>query len=140
MDVFGLPKAELHLHIEGTLEPELMFELADRNAVVLPFADVDAVRAAYVFEDLQSFIDVYYAGCSVRETESIVRKATEPKARAAEPPAAPKADVHTRAAEEQLRLRFGTRVRIVRRGAKGRIEIDFGSEDELIRLFDDLTK
>jgi adenosine deaminase len=61
----GLPKAELHLHIEGTLEPELMFELATRNGVALPYADVEAVRAAYVFEDLQSFLDVYYAGCSV---------------------------------------------------------------------------
>jgi adenosine deaminase len=60
-----LPKAELHLHIEGTLEPELMFELATRNGVELPYADVEAVRAAYVFEDLQSFLDVYYAGCSV---------------------------------------------------------------------------
>ncbi len=60
-----LPKAELHLHIEGTLEPELMFELAARNGVGVPYADVDAVRAAYVFDDLQSFLDVYYAGCSV---------------------------------------------------------------------------
>ncbi|MEP6625540.1 MAG: adenosine deaminase [Acidimicrobiia bacterium] len=59
------PKAELHLHIEGTLEPELLFALADRNRVVLPYRDVDAVRAAYVFADLQSFLDVYYAGCSV---------------------------------------------------------------------------
>jgi adenosine deaminase len=65
----GLPKAELHLHIEGTLEPELMFELAGRNRVSLPFADVDAVRAAYVFDDLQSFLDLYYAGCSVLVTE-----------------------------------------------------------------------
>ena len=64
-DPVEVPKAELHLHIEGTLEPELMFELADRNGVRLPYADVDAVRAAYVFEDLQSFLDVYYAGCSV---------------------------------------------------------------------------
>ena len=63
--VTALPKAELHLHIEGTLEPELMFELAARNGVALPYPDVDAVRAAYVFEDLQSFLDVYYAGCSV---------------------------------------------------------------------------
>ena len=68
MRVVGLPKAELHLHIEGTLEPELMFELADRNGIALPFSDVDAVRAAYVFEDLQSFLDVYYAGCSVLRT------------------------------------------------------------------------
>ena len=68
MDVVGLPKAELHLHIEGTLEPGLMFELADRNGIALPFADVDAVRDAYVFADLQSFLDVYYAGCSVLRT------------------------------------------------------------------------
>ena len=68
VDVVALPKAELHLHIEGTLEPELMFELADRNGVTLPYADVDAVRRAYVFEDLQSFLDVYYAGCSVLVT------------------------------------------------------------------------
>jgi adenosine deaminase len=67
--LLGLPKAELHLHLEGTLEPELMFELAARNGVPLPYADVDAVRAAYVFEDLQSFLDVYYAGCSVLVTE-----------------------------------------------------------------------
>jgi adenosine deaminase len=66
----SLPKAELHLHIEGTLEPELMFELGRRNGVDLPYADVDAVRAAYVFEDLQSFLDVYYAGCSVLVTEA----------------------------------------------------------------------
>ena len=65
MDFVGLPKAELHLHIEGTLEPEMLFELADRNGVMLPFADVEAVRNAYVFADLQSFLDVYYAGCSV---------------------------------------------------------------------------
>ena len=54
--------------------------------------------------------------------------------------AAPKADVHTRAAEERLRLLLGTRVRIVRKGAKGRIEIDFGSEDELIRIYEQLTE
>ena len=66
----GLPKAELHLHIEGTLEPELMFELATRNGVELPYPDVEAVRAAYVFEDLQSFLDVYYAGCSVLVNEA----------------------------------------------------------------------
>jgi adenosine deaminase len=67
--VAGLPKAELHLHIEGTLEPEMMFELAGRNGVGLPYPDVDALRAAYVFEDLQSFLDLYYAGCSVLVTE-----------------------------------------------------------------------
>jgi adenine deaminase len=61
----GLPKAELHLHIEGTLEPELMFELARRNRVQLPYSSVAEVRRAYVFTDLQSFLDIYYAGCRV---------------------------------------------------------------------------
>ena len=60
-----LPKAELHLHIEGTLEPELMFDLARRNGVSLPYASVEDVRRAYVFSDLQSFLDIYYAGCRV---------------------------------------------------------------------------
>jgi adenosine deaminase len=64
-----VPKAELHLHIEGTLEPELMFELAGRNQVSLPYPDVEAVRRAYVFDDLQSFLDIYYAGCAVLLTE-----------------------------------------------------------------------
>jgi adenosine deaminase len=61
----GLPKAELHVHIEGTLEPEMMFELAERNGVDLPFASVDEVRAAYQFTDLQSFLDIYYRGAGV---------------------------------------------------------------------------
>jgi adenosine deaminase len=65
----ALPKAELHLHIEGTLEPELMFRLAQRNGVELPYPDVEAVRAAYVFDDLQSFLDIYYAGCRALVTE-----------------------------------------------------------------------
>ena len=60
-----MPKAELHLHIEGSLEPELIFELAQRNGVALPYASVDALRAAYAFSDLQSFLDLYYAGASV---------------------------------------------------------------------------
>ena len=61
----AMPKAELHLHIEGSLEPELMFELARRNQVRLPHADVAAVRTAYAFTNLQSFLDIYYAGASV---------------------------------------------------------------------------
>ncbi|WP_323000184.1 adenosine deaminase [Castellaniella sp.] len=65
----ALPKAELHLHIEGTLEPDLMFALAERNRVSLPYDSVDAVRAAYRFTDLQSFLDLYYAGASVLVTE-----------------------------------------------------------------------
>ena len=61
----GMPKAELHLHIEGTLEPELMFELALRNRVHLPFDSPDEVRRAYAFSDLQSFLDIYYQGSRV---------------------------------------------------------------------------
>jgi len=64
-----MPKAELHLHIEGSLEPELIFELARRNGIALPYPDVDALRAAYAFTDLQSFLDLYYAGASVLHTE-----------------------------------------------------------------------
>jgi adenosine deaminase len=60
-----LPKVELHLHIEGTLEPEMMFSLASKHGVALPYPSVDAVRAAYAFHDLQSFLDLYYAGCDV---------------------------------------------------------------------------
>ena len=61
----GLPKAELHLHIEGTLEPELKFLLAERNGINLPASSVDEMRAAYDFDDLPSFLDVYYEGMSV---------------------------------------------------------------------------
>ena len=61
----GLPKAELHLHIEGSLEPELMFALARRNDVALPYASVEEVRAAYAFSNLQDFLDIYYAGAAV---------------------------------------------------------------------------
>lgn len=60
-----MPKAELHIHIEGSLEPELIFALAERNQVELPYADVAALRRAYAFTDLQSFLDIYYAGASV---------------------------------------------------------------------------
>lgn len=63
--VARLPKAELHLHIEGTFEPELMFAIAARNRVRLPYASVEEVRAAYAFSSLQDFLDLYYAGASV---------------------------------------------------------------------------
>ena len=83
--------------------------------------------------------DVIARNLSVRETEALVKKITD-----AAPPTAPAApkpvDVHTRAAEERLRLALGTRVRIVRQGTRGRIEIDFGSEEELIRIYDQLIE
>ena len=65
IDGAALPKAELHLHIEGTLEPELMFALARRNDIALPYPDVESVKRAYVFSDLQSFLDIYYQSCAV---------------------------------------------------------------------------
>ncbi|HKX87608.1 MAG TPA: adenosine deaminase [Sphingopyxis sp.] len=67
--IAALPKAELHLHIEGSLEPELMFALAQRNNVAIPFASVEEVRAAYAFSNLQDFLDIYYQGMGVLHTE-----------------------------------------------------------------------
>jgi adenosine deaminase len=64
----AMPKAELHLHIEGTLEPEMMMQLAVRNGIKLPYADVDAIRRAFAFGSLQDFLDIYYAGMSVLVT------------------------------------------------------------------------
>ena len=64
-----LPKCELHIHVEGSLEPELMFALARRNGIRLPYASVDAVRQAYRFGNLQDFLDLYYRGMSVLITE-----------------------------------------------------------------------
>jgi adenosine deaminase len=68
--ITGLPKAELHLHIEGSLEPEQMFELARRNRIALPFKSVEEVRAAYAFSNLQDFLDIYYQGAGVLMTEA----------------------------------------------------------------------
>ena len=67
--IAGLPKAELHIHIEGSLEPEMMLALAGRNSVALPYRDVEAVRAAYRFGNLQDFLDLYYQGMSVLRQE-----------------------------------------------------------------------
>ena len=63
--IYALPKAELHLHLEGSLEPELMLELAKRNKVSLPYSDIEAIRAAYQFNNLQEFLDIYYQGAAV---------------------------------------------------------------------------
>lgn len=65
----AMPKAELHIHIEGSLEPELIFALAQRNGVALPYASVEELRKAYAFTNLQSFLDIYYAGASVLRKE-----------------------------------------------------------------------
>jgi len=71
--IAGLPKAELHMHIEGSLEPELMFALAKRNRVDIPFKSVEEVRAAYSFSNLQDFLDIYYQGANVLQTEEDFR-------------------------------------------------------------------
>lgn len=65
----ALPKAELHLHLEGSLEPELLFSLAERNKIALPWSDVDTLRSAYAFGNLQEFLDLYYRGADVLRTE-----------------------------------------------------------------------
>jgi ParB family chromosome partitioning protein len=99
------------------------------RALLALATDADVLRVAR---------DVIARNLSVRETESLVKKiveGAEPKAPAKPAPT----DVHTRAAEDRLRLQLGTRVRIVRRGTRGRIEIDFGSEDELIRIYEQIT-
>jgi len=66
----ALPKVELHIHLEGSLEPELMFELARRNNIELPFASVDHLRQAYAFSNLQDFLDIYYQGANVLQVEA----------------------------------------------------------------------
>jgi adenosine deaminase len=94
MELFicDIPKAELHLHIEGTLEPELMFELARKNAVAIPYKSISEVRNAYRFSDLQSFLDIYYQGSQVlideddfhQLTANYLKKAAEQNVRHAE--------------------------------------------------------
>ena len=88
----GLPKVELHVHVEGTLEPELMFELAQRNHIQLPYQSVQGIRDAYQFTDLQSFLDIYYQGAKVLQTKqdfydlmwAYLKKASEQNVRHAE--------------------------------------------------------
>jgi len=75
----GIPKAELHLHIEGSLEPEQMFEFSRRNKVAMPFRSVEEVRDAYAFSNLQDFLDIYYQGANVlrrKRTSAISRLPT----------------------------------------------------------------
>ena len=91
-------------------------------------------------EQRQLARDVLARSLSVRETESIVKRIVEAGSTPREPAPAPPVDVHTRAAEDRLKMLLGTRVRIVRHGSRGRIEIDFTSEEELIRIFEALTE
>src|SRR5690625_7444622 len=71
-----LPKAELHVHIEGTLEPELIFKFARRNQITLAYESVEDLRNAYAFTNLQSFLDIYYAGMAVLQTQQDYREMT----------------------------------------------------------------
>ena len=112
-----------------------------RNEVASGRLSMGHARALLALTDEADLVrvarDVLARNLSVRETESIIRKMGEGgEARRAAVPT----DVHTRAAEDRLRLLLGTRVRIVRKGARGRIEIDFGSEDELIRIYEQITE
>ncbi len=87
--IHGIPKAELHIHIEGSLEPELMFELAQKNRISLPYKSVADIRSAYNFSDLQSFLDIYYQGSQVlmdeddfyQLTRNYLQRAAEQKVR-----------------------------------------------------------
>ncbi|WP_016697260.1 adenosine deaminase [Actinoalloteichus spitiensis] len=133
--VAGLPKAELHVHIEGTLEPELKFELAERNGLELPFADVDELRASYRFHDLPSFLGVYYDGMRVLLTErdfrdlayAYLRRAADQNVRHAEIFFDPQA--HT-----SRGVPFPTVVRGLRQGVVD-AQRDLGVHAELILCF-----
>jgi hypothetical protein len=74
--IAGLPKAELHMHLEGSLEPETLMRLARRNGVALPYESADALRRAYSFDNLQSFLDLYYLGLTVLQTFEDFREMT----------------------------------------------------------------
>ena len=69
--IHKMPKAELHLHIEGSFEPELMFQIANRNGILLPYKDINALKQAYNFNNLQEFLDIYYAGAGVLSPNKI---------------------------------------------------------------------
>jgi adenosine deaminase len=133
--VRDLPKTELHIHIEGTLEPEMMFQMAMRNAVQLRFATVEDVRKAYEFTDLQSFLDIYYEGAGVLTTEqdftelamAYLQKAASQGVRHAEIFFDPQ--THT-----ERGIEFGTVVRGLRSACE-RAKEELGVSGELIMCF-----
>jgi adenine deaminase len=87
--IWQTPQAELHIHIEGSLEPEMMFRLAGRNHITLPYPSVQAVQDAYNFQDLQSFLDLYYAGANVLQSRgkiSLIRSGLAKSGRTTGPP------------------------------------------------------
>ncbi|MDX1447589.1 MAG: adenosine deaminase, partial [Acidimicrobiia bacterium] len=130
-----IPKAELHVHIEGTLEPEMMFELAARNGVELPWATIDEVKAAYEFTDLQSFLDVYYQGAAALVTEqdfddlmwAYLQRAADDGVRHAEIFFDPQTHTHRDVSFDVFMPGF--------RKAMARAEAEFGMSTSLIMCF-----
>jgi adenosine deaminase len=135
LDVTTLPKAELHLHIEGTFEPELIFEIGRRNGVPVPYASVEALRDAYNFSDLQSFLNVYYAGMNVLRVERDYYDLTTAYLRRAKPQGVRHAEIFfDPQAHTDRGVEFGTVVA----GIKGALrdgEREFGITSHLIMCF-----
>jgi ParB family transcriptional regulator, chromosome partitioning protein len=134
-DAVGKDRSSVANHVRLLRLPEPV-----RDAVASGALSMGHARALLALPDHDAQLrvgrDVAERQLSVRETEALVKRALEPRS----PKAEPQKDVHTRAAEERLRFALGTRVRIVRKGKGGRIEIDFGNEDELQRLYEQLTE
>jgi len=130
-----LPKAELHLHIEGSLEPELMFALAERNGVSLPYASVEEVRAAYDFTDLQSFLDLYYQGMSVLRTAEDFHDLAMDYFRRASDEGVVHVEMHV---DPQAHLARGVELPVVMEGlslARRRAQRELGMSTALIMAF-----
>jgi len=130
-----LPKAELHLHIEGSLEPELMFALAERNGVSLPYASVEAVRSAYDFTDLQSFLDLYFQGMSVLRTAEDFHDLAMDYFRRASDEGVVHVEMHV---DPQAHLARGVELPVVMEGlslARRRAQRELGMSTALIMAF-----
>lgn len=135
IDILRLPKAELHLHIEGTFEPEQIFAFAERNGVPLKYRDVEALRAAYQFSDLQSFLDLYYEAMSVLRTERDFEELTLAYFRRAKAQNVRHAEIFF---DPQAHLQRGIAFDTVIDGlwsAVSRSERDFGITTKLIMCF-----
>jgi adenosine deaminase len=131
----ALPKAELHLHIEGSLEPEMVFALAQKDGVALPYATVDALRAAYDFSDLQSFLDIYYAGADVLRDEDDFRAMTAAYLRRAHADGVVHAEIFF---DPQTHTDRGIDIGVVFRGITRALkdaEREFGMSSRLILCF-----
>ena len=131
----ALPKAELHLHIEGSLEPEMVFALAQKHGVKLPYPTVDALRAAYDFSDLQSFLDIYYAGADVLRDEDDFRAMTAAYLRRAPADGVVHAEIFF---DPQTHTDRGIDIGVVFRGITRALqdaERDFGMSSRLILCF-----